>query len=161
MLEPSVVELPIKRLCIDLRLLGTVAAMLGLAAFVLRFTGHFCWLKADRFVLIAHGQFPFCSWPGQIPGTISTGIWLELKPVGERAIAIWSFGPGFWAMSAYCYAIVALSTLLLIQSVFRFKGLYRVQAAVMLFGVLLPWVIEIIDMLRLLRLLSSPSTSYQ
>ena len=51
-LEPSVVELPIKRLCIDLRLLGTVAAMLGLAAFVLRFTGHFCWLKADRFVLI-------------------------------------------------------------------------------------------------------------
>ena len=53
-------------------------------------------------------------------------------------------------MSAYCYAIVALSTLLLIQSVFRFKGLYRVQAAVMLFGVLLPWVIEIIDMLRLL-----------
>ena len=38
-LEPSIVELPIKRLCIDLRLLGTVTAMLGLVAFVFRYTG--------------------------------------------------------------------------------------------------------------------------
>src|SRR5262249_50316875 len=38
-LEPVVVELPIKRLCIDLRILGTLVALLGLFAFVLRYTG--------------------------------------------------------------------------------------------------------------------------
>ena len=54
-------------------------------------------------------------------------------------------------MCAYCYALVALSTLLLIQAVFRSTGLHRVQAAVMLFGVLLPWVVEVIDMLRIWR----------
>ena len=37
-LEPIVVHLPIKRLFIGLRLLGTLTAMLGLLAFVLRFT---------------------------------------------------------------------------------------------------------------------------
>ena len=72
-LEPSIVELPIKRLCIDLRLLGTVTAMLGLVAFVFRYTGLFRWLKAYRFGAICARHFPCSSWPGQIPGTISTG----------------------------------------------------------------------------------------
>jgi PAS domain S-box-containing protein len=76
---------------------------------------------------------------------------LEIGSIGGSSIAIRSFGPGFWAMCAYCYALVALSTLLLIQASFRSTGLYRVQAAAMLFGVLLPCVVEIIDLLRLCR----------
>ena len=35
------------------------------------------------------------------------------------------------------------------RAVIRFTGVYRAQAAVMLFGVLLPWVVDIIDMKRL------------
>ncbi|MGD0044248.1 MAG: histidine kinase N-terminal 7TM domain-containing protein, partial [Isosphaeraceae bacterium] len=57
-LEPSIVELPIKRLCIDLRLLGTVTAMLGLVAFVFRYTGLFRWLKAYRFGAICAPALP-------------------------------------------------------------------------------------------------------
>lgn len=72
-LEPSIVELPTKRLCIDLRLLGTVVAMLGLVAFVFRFTGFFRLLKPDRFGLICARRFRCCCWPGPIPGIISTG----------------------------------------------------------------------------------------
>ena len=57
-LEASVVELPIKRLCIDLRLLGTVTAMLGLVAFVFRYTGCFSWLTTYRFGVICAPALP-------------------------------------------------------------------------------------------------------
>jgi len=150
-LEPSIVELPIKRLCIDLRLLGTVTAMLGLMAFVFRYTGFFRWLKADRFGLICAPALPLLLLAWTDPWLNLYWTKLEIASIGGSSIAIRSFGPGFWAMCAYCYALVALSTLLLIQAAFRSTGLYRVQAAVMLFGVLLPWLVEIIDLLRLCR----------
>ena len=53
-------------------------------------------------------------------------------------------------MFAYCYTVVAVSTVLLAKAVMRFTGIYRAQAAVMLFGVLLPWAVNIIDMKRML-----------
>jgi signal transduction histidine kinase/ActR/RegA family two-component response regulator len=60
-------------------------------------------------------------------------------------IARRTLGPGFWATVAYCYALAAVTTVLLVQAVIRFTGLYRAQAAVMLFGVLLPWTVDILD----------------
>ncbi len=148
-LEPSIVELPIKRLCIDLRLLGTVAALLGLMAFVFRYTGFFRWLKAARFGLVCAPALPQLLLAWTDPWHHLYWTKLEIGNIGEASIALRSFGPGFWAMCAYCYALVALATLLLIQAAFRSTGLYRVQAGVMLFGVALPWVVEIMDMLRL------------
>jgi PAS domain S-box-containing protein len=150
-LEPSIVELPIKRLCIDLRLLGTVAAMLGLVAFVFRYTGCFRWLKADRFGPVCAPALTLLLLAWTDPWHHLYWASLDLGRIDHSAIAIRSFGPGFWAMCAFCYALVALSTLLLIQAAFHSTGLYRVQTAVMLFGVLFPWVVEIIDMLRLFR----------
>ena len=50
---------------------------------------------------------------------------------------------------SYCYGLIAASTILLAQAVVTSKGLYRVQAAVMLFGVTLPWVVNMIDMSRI------------
>ena len=148
-LEPMVIDLAIKRLCIDLRLLGTLTALLGLLAFVLRYTGRLAWLDVRRFGLIA------------APGILLVGLawtdrwhhlyWTRLsnEKLGESWIAIRSFGPGFWAFFAYGYALVAVSTVLLGQAVVRSTGLYRAQAALMLFGVLLPWVVEIADMSHL------------
>jgi len=150
-LEPSIVELPIKRLCIDVRLLGTVTAMLGLMAFVFRYTGFFRWLKADRFGLICAPALPLLLLAWTDPWLNLYWTKLEIGSIGGFSIAIRSFGPGFWAMCAYCHALAACSTLLLIQAAFRSTGLYRVQAAMMLFGVLLPWVVDIVDMLRLCR----------
>ena len=78
--------------------------------------------------------------------------WAQLSNelVGGSLIAIRSFGPGFWATVAYCYVLVAISIFLLARAVHRFTGVYRIQAAVMLFGVILPWAIEIIDMARMI-----------
>ena len=125
--------------------------MLGLMAFVFRYTGFFRWLTADRFGLICAPALPLLLLAWTDPWHNLYWTKLEIGSIGGSSIAIRSFGPGFWAMCAYCYALVALSTLLLIQAAFRSTGLYRVQAAVMLFGVLLPWVVEIIDLLRLCR----------
>ena len=76
---------------------------------------------------------------------------LSNERIGESWIAIRSFGPGFWGMLAYCYALMAVSTVLLANAVIRSTGVYRAQAAVMLFGVLLPWVVDIIDMAGMVR----------
>ncbi len=50
----------------------------------------------------------------------------------------------------YCYGRVAASTILLAQAVVTSAGVYRIQAAVMLFGVILPWVVNMIDMSHIL-----------
>jgi len=149
-LEPIIVELPIKCLCIDLRILGTVTAILGLSAFVFRYTGLFWWLKTYRFAAICAPAIPLIALAWTDP--LHHLYWARLsnEPVGGSMIAIRSFGPGFWAILTYCYALVAVSTVLLAQSVIRSTGVYQAQATVMLFGVLVPWAVDIMDMLRVI-----------
>jgi PAS domain S-box-containing protein len=150
-LEPIIIELPIKRLCIDLRILGTITAILGLLAFVFRYTGMFRWLTTRQFAMICAPAIPLIVLAWTDPFHHLYFAQLLNEKVGESWIAIRSFGPGFWGMLAYCYALVAVSTVLLAQAVSRSTGVYRAQAAAMLFGVLLPWVVDIIDMSGMVR----------
>jgi PAS domain S-box-containing protein len=145
-LEPSIAELPIKRLCIDLRLLGTVTAVLGLLAFVFRFTGLSRALALRRFGVICAPALPLIVLAWTDPWHHLYWERLSNERMNGVLIAIRSFGPGFWATFAYCYALVAVSTVLLVSAVVRFTGVYRAQAALMLFGVLLPWAVDILDM---------------
>ena len=57
-LEPTVVEISLKRLCLDVRLLGTFIAALGLVAFVLRYAGLGAWLRASRFGAVCAAAVP-------------------------------------------------------------------------------------------------------
>ena len=68
--------------------------------------------------------------------------------IGGFKIAAPECGPGFWAAIAFFYTIVGLSIFLLAQAVARIAGVYRAQAAVMLFGVLVPSVIDLLDWSR-------------
>jgi PAS domain S-box-containing protein len=149
-LEPIVVELPLKIACIDLRILGTVVAILGLSAFVFRYTSVFLSLKSLPFAAICAPAVPLILLAWTDP--LHHCYWAALRnaQVGQSVIAVRSFGPGFWAILAYCYVLVAVSTVLLAAAVVRFRGVYRAQAAVMLFGVLVPWAVEILDMLRVI-----------
>jgi PAS domain S-box-containing protein len=74
--------------------------------------------------------------------------WLDHTPetVGKFAVARPVYGPGFWLHIGYCYSLIAASIILLFHTMLRSTGVYRAQAAVMLFGVLLPWVVNIIDL---------------
>jgi len=147
-LEPLVVELPLKRLCIDLRLLGTFAAILALLAFLFRYTGRSRWLEPRRFGAICAPALALLVLAWTDPWHHLFWARLANEEVGGAWIAIRTFGPGFWATLAYCYALAAVATALLARAVMRFTGVYRAQAAVMLFGVLLPWAVDVLDMNR-------------
>jgi PAS domain S-box-containing protein len=152
-LEPIVAEMAVKRLCIDLRILGTVAGILGLVAFVFRYMGLRRWLSARRFAAICAPAFPLILLAWTDPWHHLYFARLVNQRVGGSWIAIRWFGPAFWVMLAYCYGLATVSTALLTQAVVRSSGVHRMQGAVMLFGVLLPWVGDIVKMARLVPLL--------
>src|SRR5262245_22958959 len=52
-LELVIIDLPIKRLCFELRVAGAVTTILGLLAFVLGYTGWGRWLSPIRFGAIS------------------------------------------------------------------------------------------------------------
>ncbi len=124
-LEPILVDLSAKRICIDLRILGTVTAILGLLAFVLRYTGLFRWLTIRRFAAICAPAIPLIALAWTDP--LHHLYWTQLsnQRIGDSWIAVRSFGPGFWALLSYCYAMVAVSALLLLQAAMRSGGVYR------------------------------------
>jgi PAS domain S-box-containing protein len=144
-LELLVVPPTIQLLCIDLRVAGAVAAILGMLAFVLHYTGRDRWLAPRRFV-------PICAVPMALVLVAWTNPWHHLfwsstrvEEIGSFQITIREYGPGFWTQLGYCYLLVAVSTVLIARAVIRTARVYRSQAAVMLFGVLAPFVVSIID----------------
>jgi PAS domain S-box-containing protein len=145
-LELIVVPLPVKLLCINLRVLGAVISILGMLGFVLHYTGRTRWLKPRRFAAI-------CALPLVLMPVAWTNPWhhfywasIRVEEIDGFQMAIRGYGPGFWTDLGYCYILVAVSTFLLAEAVVRSAGVYRAQAAVMLFGVIVPWVVSIIDM---------------
>jgi PAS domain S-box-containing protein len=149
-LELVVVEMSAKQPFFELRNAGAVTAILGLLAFVLRYTGHVEWLKLPVFTAVCTpavvlilfawtNNWHHFYWYGHVP--VSLRGFVFARPV---------YGPGFWVHFTYCYGLVAASTILLAQAVVTSAGLYRVQATVMLFGVLLPWFVNMVDMSQVL-----------
>ena len=149
-LELVIPDLEIKKICFTLRATGTVTTILSLLATVFAYTGHDQWMRPQRFALISAPAVLLlvCAWTNNWHGLYWTK--LENATIKGHEIAMPYYGIGFKVHFAYCYILVAVSTLLLAHAVWRFTGLYRAQAAVMLFGALLPWVVNIIDMTRTL-----------
>jgi PAS domain S-box-containing protein len=147
-LELVVVNFHLQILFIDLRVVGAATSILGMLAFVLHYTGREWWLEPHRFGAI-------CALPLALTLMCWTNpwhhlFWAAIRPmrIGGFEIAIRRYGPLFWADFGYCYTLIAVSMLLLAEAIVRSAGVYRAQAAVMLFGVLVPWVVSIIDMSR-------------
>jgi signal transduction histidine kinase/ActR/RegA family two-component response regulator len=145
-LELIVAAPVIQLLCINLRVVGAVVSILGMLAFVLHYTGQDQWLVPRRFLAV-------CAVPVALILVAWTNPWHRLfwastrvEEIGGFRITLRGYGPGFWAELGYCYLLVAVSLLLLAGAVIRSAGVYRYQAAIMLFGVLTPWVVSIIDM---------------
>src|SRR5262245_18389706 len=100
-LEPVVVELPVKRLLVNLRLPGTLAAIPALLAFTLRCTGRLRWLRPRPFAAVRApavlllGLAWTDSWHHLYWARLSYEDFLGLK------IVIRTYGPGFWATIPY------------------------------------------------------------
>jgi signal transduction histidine kinase/ActR/RegA family two-component response regulator len=149
MLELIAADLPVKRILCELRVAGAIIAILGLLATVLRYTGRCRWLSPIRFGAL-------CAPALVLVVVACTNEWHHFYWLGHEevwvngyAVAKPLYGPGFWMHFGYCYVLVAISTVLLAEAVVRHSGVFRVQAAIMLFGVLVPWVVSIIDMTQI------------
>jgi PAS domain S-box-containing protein len=145
-LELIIPDLQIKKLCFVLRLTATVTMILCLLAMVLLYTGRDAWLEPRRFGMIcapALSLLVVC-WTNPWHQLFWAYIWNA--NINGHWIAMPVYGPGFWATFVYCYFLVGLSAVVLAQAALRSAGVYRVQAAAMLFGVLLPWIVNMIDM---------------
>jgi len=149
-LELVCVDLGLKRLCLDVRILGTLAALLGLSAFVLRYTGRSDWLRGRRAGWVVAGAVAMVAMVWTDPWHHFYFAGLRAEVVDGQVIAIRSFGPGFWVIFGYCYGLVAASTAFLIHAAVHSSGVYRAQALLMLIGVLFPWLVDVIDMSRVL-----------
>ena len=145
-LELFIVDIETKKLCFVLRGTGAVTMTLSLLATVLLYTGREQWVKLPRFTVIcAPSLFLLVlAWTNPWHHLYWTRIWNAW--INGHWIAMPVYGPFFNAHLVYCYFLVAVSTLLLAEAVYRSTGVYRVQAAIMLFGVIVPWVINIVDM---------------
>jgi signal transduction histidine kinase/CheY-like chemotaxis protein len=145
-LELVTTELPVKQVCFDLRTAGATLTLLAVLAFVLRFSGFADWLRLRRFGMVSAPLlfFVLCAWTNGWHHLFWDHLWNA--DLGGHMIAMPVYGPLFWAHFVYCYLLVAVIAALLAHGVFRLRGLYRAQAAVMLFGVTLPWIVNMIDM---------------
>jgi signal transduction histidine kinase/CheY-like chemotaxis protein len=147
-LELIIPDLATKKLCFMLRTASSVTVILCLLATVLLYTGRDWWVESRRFAFIC-GPAVFLvlvAWTNPLHHL----FWADIRntTINGFLIAMPEYGPGFTMLFDYCYALVALSTVLLVQAVYRSSGVYRAQATIMLFGVLLPWIVNIIDMWR-------------
>jgi len=145
-LELVVIETPAKEVFIAIRIAGAVTTILGVLAFVLRYTGHADWLAPRRFALICAPAVGFIAvaWTNQWHHF----YWVEHIPYTGCQFVITRpiYAAGFWIHFGYCYLLVGVCALLLAQAAVQSAGVYRAQAIVMLFAVLVPWVVNMVDM---------------
>jgi PAS domain S-box-containing protein len=148
-LELLTVEMPFKVLWFQIRALGAMLTIVSLLVFVLVFTGRERWLAPTRLLGLAApaGVFTFLAWTNPWHHAFWTAI--SNEQIGANWIAIPKYGPVFWIAFGYSYSLVALSAVLLAQAAWRSEGVFRAQAGLMLFGVLLPWLINFIDMAQI------------
>jgi PAS domain S-box-containing protein len=145
-LELVIIDIETKKVCFVLRGTGTVTMILSLLATVLLYTGRDQWVKLPRFTLICAPAVLLLvlAWTNPWHHLYWTRLWNAW--INGHWIAMPVYGPLFNAHFVYCYMLVALSTFLLAEAAYRSAGVYRAQAAIMLFGVIVPWVINIVDM---------------
>lgn len=69
-------------------------------------------------------------------------IWSGISPAGnpQDHLLVYDHGAFFWVHAAYSYALLFATTVFLLLAFFRFKGVYRGQALVLLLAFPVPWI---------------------
>jgi PAS domain S-box-containing protein len=77
-------------------------------------------------------------------------IWrgLRIDTSGVFTRTLFERGPWYWIQNAYAYLLIATSVALLVRELRRATGLFRRQAAVMLFGMLVPVAVHLFYLSR-------------
>jgi PAS domain S-box-containing protein len=74
---------------------------------------------------------------------------VRLDPSGAFPVLATERGPWWWVIVAVGYAQIVIGTIVIVWQLWRSWALYRRQAAVMLLGVLVPWLTDILYVLKI------------
>jgi len=149
-LELNSDDLPGKLFWSKVEYLGVVTIPTLWLAFALQYTGRERWLALRYRLLLAVEPIVtlLLVWTNEAHGL----IWqhTELDTSGPFAmLSITSYGAFFWVHLAYSYALLGLGTALLASAFIRSPKLYRRQVAILLTGLLAPWVGNALYIFRL------------
>jgi PAS domain S-box-containing protein len=78
------------------------------------------------------------TWTNEAHGLIWSRVGLD--PASSLSVLDVSYGPWFWVHTLYSYGLITIATALLLQRLIRGPALYRRQVAVMLGGIVAPWI---------------------
>jgi diguanylate cyclase (GGDEF)-like protein/PAS domain S-box-containing protein len=107
--------------------------------FVLQYTGYT--VAGRKGFLLMLGAIPVLTqalvWTNGMHGWIWRRFWLD--HAGPYPMTGRTHGPWFWVLLSYGYLLSICSIILLFNVLFRRRGIYRWQAAVMLIGCMIPF----------------------
>src|SRR5262249_4437766 len=81
---------------------------------------------------------------------------IRLDTVGSFSVVTKTYGPWFWVHTVYSYLLIGLGAWLLLRWFFQSGRLYRQQVLVLLLGALMPWLGNVLFVLRVSRLDLAP-----
>jgi PAS domain S-box-containing protein len=139
-LELGGVDLTAKIFWAKIQYLGIVSVPLLWLAFALQFTQQEKWLTPRNWLLA--GIIPLSTllltWTNELHGLIWRHAGLATNgPFPGLEV---SYGAWFWVHLAFSYLLVLLGTIVFMRVLISFPHLYRRQAALLLIGVLAPWI---------------------
>ncbi|MBA2690982.1 MAG: PAS domain-containing protein [Rubrobacter sp.] len=130
-------DIPAKVLWAKFQYFGIVAIPLVWLDFALRYSGRGGWPIRNGLALFA--TIPLATlalvWTNEFHGF----IWATIEPTDSGALDLVR-GPFFWVFWAYSYFLLLAGAVILGRVALRSANLYRKQSALLLGGVVAPWV---------------------
>jgi len=150
MLEFMGANLATKILWAKIQYFGIVTLPVSLLLFALEFSGRQSQVTAPRLAAII--IVPAITLLLAISNEMHLQIWSnwDIEPIGETLVLHLEHGIAFWVNIVFTYLLLAISTVLIVQTLVHRSGLYRGQMGSMLVGIAAPWVGNAVSNLGLL-----------
>ena len=128
---------------LDASYLGVVLVPATFLVFAVRFTGSGDWITKKKLIILAIEPVAtlIILWTDNLHNLFFAGMRME------NNTSILCGGPWFWVNAIYSYTLILVAVILIIRFAFNAQGVYRKQAAIILFGALIPWLSSIVSVL--------------
>gem|GEM_PF-634913 len=113
---------------------------LAIFLFGVIFSGRGKWLSGNRIALLM--VIPVLSFLLAVTNEYHQLIWTQIVPPANSTFGplLVAHGPWFFTFMGYSYLLLFLTFLFFIQIFVQRRGIYRIQAGIILAGIAMPWV---------------------
>lgn len=128
---------------LDASYLGVVLVPPTFLVFAIRFTGAGDWITKRKLIILAVEPVAtlIILWTDSFHNLFFAGMRIE------GSTSILCGGPWFWVNVFYSYSLIFVAVLIIIRFAFNTRGVYRKQAAIILFGSMIPWLSSIVSVM--------------